>query len=1557
LAINISISILNITTNNIPQMKKTLQNLLFILFSCLSIVSNAQVSGIVYKDYNASGSRDNTAGTLVEPLVAGITVKAYSATDALLATTTTNSSGAYSFTSLTLPLRIEFSGFPASYLPGAATDIAGIVGSSVQFITSATTTADFRINNPDNYSQANPMVVRGQNYIGPASNNSGDGTLNGTYYNVGQILDPVINGNTIKEFDNLDNPTLGTTYGLAYSRRSKKLFASAVVRNYFGNKTDATNGDSGFDDIYSLTFADANPVFPPTASTATLTQGATIDLSSLGVTMGADPRFNFTITGSAQYVDSNNLYRKVGKIGIGDIDISTDGDTLFVVNMNAAAPTLVILNVSTATASLIGNIAMPNPGCTNGTFRPWAVKYFEGKVYIGGVCDASTGTAANLQAYVYRYDGGSTFTQVATLPLNYTRGKATFRTDGTNQNANWRPWTDTWGPAQLPLGPDLVAQPQPMLMDIEFTEDGSMILAFGDRFTYQTAHNQRQYAVTTGTTYFSTVSAGDIKKFCNIAGVLTLETAAGGCLQSNTDNGSVTTSNPIGGAGGLKEFFDDDYYNTGTSSTGQAGHSETALGALAVLPGRNQLLATSFDPISTIAPGSTSGEVNTSGVRFFNSDNGNQVQVTTAAASHKGWIDFDATFVGSNRKGGNMGDIEILADAAPIEIGNRIWNDANANGIQDPGEAVFANVSVELFLDANNDGIPDGAALATVTTDANGQYIFSNQVTGEYTAGDPGFGHAKFNITQLVSKQNYIVRIGASDWNNATGQGAGDLAGYHLTTANVVGNGIADLSDNDATISTEGANNYAQIRLTTGILGENNHTYDFGFKNKISLCGNVWNDLNGNAATVGSPDGSEQVINGTNTGAGVTTGAVLYANLINASGNVEATAPIAADGSYCFPLVPANTTGLTVQLTTNQGVAGQPKPTTSLPTGWVNTGENKNSQAGTADPGANSEIPVTTLITNITLQNFGIQQVPESAVNLQSTVGNPGADNNVTVPSGAFQTSNVGMNPNTQDYNGGTVTNIRLTSFPSNATSITVNGTTYLSTNAIWPANGGAGITIPYTNGTGPTQTITVDPVDGNVDVVIPFASIDNAGKEDPTPGSVTLPFRVISLCGVVWNDVNGNAATVGSPDGAEAVINGTNAGAGITTGAVLYANLLDPNNKVIATTPIAADGTYCFANVPQSTTGLTVQLTTNQGTVGGTKPATNIPAGWVTTGENKNSQGGSTDPTADSEIPVTTAAANITVQNFGIQQVPESAVHTETIGLNPGGTVCTNVNPLWFETSNVGTNPNTQDYNGGTVTSIRFTAFPTNATSITINSITYLSTDAAWPANGGAGVTILYTAGVGPLAPVCLDPIDGNVTSVIPFAAKDNAGKEDPTPGSVTLVYNAVLPVRFISINGTKQNKSIVVGWEVGTEVNVSNYELQRSADGNNFETIGTVTANNSSTYQFEDKNPINGVNYYRVKSVDINGFIQNSSTVKVAAGVKVSLQIVPNPVVDFVNISGLSGKGTISIFTIEGKKVIDFIVKGNTVAYNLQQLKTGIYIIQYLDNGDAQTLKMIKK
>jgi Secretion system C-terminal sorting domain len=257
-------------------------------------------------------------------------------------------------------------------------------------------------------------------------------------------------------------------------------------------------------------------------------------------------------------------------------------------------------------------------------------------------------------------------------------------------------------------------------------------------------------------------------------------------------------------------------------------------------------------------------------------------------------------------------------------------------------------------------------------------------------------------------------------------------------------------------------------------------------------------------------------------------------------------------------------------------------------------------------------------------------------------------------------------------------------------------------------------------------------------------------------------------------------------------------------------------------------------------------------------------------------------------------------------------------------------------------------------VVSIRLTAFPSNATSITVNMVTYLSTDPIWPANGGAGIIIPYTPGTGPTQSICVDPVDGVVSVVVPFASRDNAGKEDPTPGSVTVSYTAILPVNFLNVMAVKQNNTIAVTCYIGQQTDVRHYEVERSDNGVAFAKIGTVSSSNSLRYTFIDMSPLAGVNFYRIKAVDLNGTFKYSAIIKISMNGKGNIQVYPNPVKDVITITGLSGRGNVSIFSPDGRLIDRVLVQGNVMTYNAAGLQPGTYILQYRD--EAKTIQNIK-
>lgn len=114
-------------------------------------------------------------------------------------------------------------------------------------------------------------------------------------------------------------------------------------------------------------------------------------------------------------------------------------------------------------------------------------------------------------------------------------------------------------------------------------------------------------------------------------------------------------------------------------------------------------------------------------------------------------------------------------------------------------------------------------------------------------------------------------------------------------------------------------------------------------------------------------------------------------------------------------------------------------------------------------------------------------------------------------------------------------------------------------------------------------------------------------------------------------------------------------------------------------------------------------------------------------------------------------------------------------------------------------------------------------------------------------------------------------------------------------------LPVTFKTIKANQQQAKIAVNWTVENELNIKQYEVEKSADGVSFSTVNTTTATGANrittNYNWLDANPLSGNNYYRVRSVGLDGTFDYSSTVLVKMGKMASgIRIYPNPVTDII-------------------------------------------------------------
>ena len=187
---------------------------------------------------------------------------------------------------------------------------------------------------------------------------------------------------------------------------------------------------------------------------------------------------------------------------------------------------------------------------------------------------------------------------------------------------------------------------------------------------------------------------------------------------------------------------------------------------------------------------------------------------------------------------------------------------------------------------------------------------------------------------------------------------------------------------------------------------------------------------------------------------------------------------------------------------------------------------------------------------------------------------------------------------------------------------------------------------------------------------------------------------------------------------------------------------------------------------------------------------------------------------------------------------------------------------------------------------------------------------------------------------------------------------------GRVIVTVNTVLPVKLSIIKAYEKQAGVQIDWTALTEENLSKYQIERSADGVTFTAIGDVTARNSSSvsnYGFFDANPIAGVNFYRLKSIDIDGKFSYSSIMRVNLDKNVKgITVYPNPVtngyVSFQSADLAKGNYSVKLFTAAGQQVYSqrFSHNGGAINETIQLpngAKSGMYSIQ-LDNDAVKVM-----
>jgi hypothetical protein len=174
--------------------------------------------------------------------------------------------------------------------------------------------------------------------------------------------------------------------------------------------------------------------------------------------------------------------------------------------------------------------------------------------------------------------------------------------------------------------------------------------------------------------------------------------------------------------------------------------------------------------------------------------------------------------------------------------------------------------------------------------------------------------------------------------------------------------------------------------------------------------------------------------------------------------------------------------------------------------------------------------------------------------------------------------------------------------------------------------------------------------------------------------------------------------------------------------------------------------------------------------------------------------------------------------------------------------------------------------------------------------------------------------------------------------------------------VVSPTLAVEMSTFTARKQsNKEIAILWKTENEKANKFFMIERSSDGSTFSNIGSLKgAENSMVekiYNFTDAAPLQGINYYRLKSVDLQGKETTSKIVSVNFSDKWNnkLQLYPNPAYSVLRMEMIAEEEStklVQIFDLAGRIILSqntILAKGlNSILIDVNALSSGTYIVK---------------
>lgn len=178
-----------------------------------------------------------------------------------------------------------------------------------------------------------------------------------------------------------------------------------------------------------------------------------------------------------------------------------------------------------------------------------------------------------------------------------------------------------------------------------------------------------------------------------------------------------------------------------------------------------------------------------------------------------------------------------------------------------------------------------------------------------------------------------------------------------------------------------------------------------------------------------------------------------------------------------------------------------------------------------------------------------------------------------------------------------------------------------------------------------------------------------------------------------------------------------------------------------------------------------------------------------------------------------------------------------------------------------------------------------------------------------------------------------------------------DPGGGTLKLGVSSLLPVELLDFQAVAESEHVSLHWRTASEFNADRFEVEHSVDGVSFGKIGTMKAKGSisteTTYAMLHLRPAAGVNYYRLRQMDLDGGFDFSKVVSVDMGTgwQPVVQVFPNPASHYLNVvlpAEMEGGEIAQFFDATGQLVFTAPIAEGTNPLDVSSLAAGHYLLQ---------------